>query len=457
MEFLNQLAYPQSMEHFRLLVFMLGVVSFVYLPYLAYLTGCFGLSYVFARAAGGRAASPYQELSALLISAALIDGKLIVFLGLVPSLSLLFLVSQLLQATPAIAVALLAAAAVALAAAAAVLYAYRFSFRLSRLLSSVERQLGSGKQAAELDRTIADQRRRHQRRSARFGLAGAVLMMISLFLTEGALAIAADPGSWTRVESVFGLLLMPSAWIRFLQFLTLAPAVCGVALLFFVAYGKAGFGTAEESIRTAAQQWGIRLAAVGLLAQPIFVVAGMAAAPANALAGLSFGLAGAGLAAFFAALHAVYGAHKEGVRKHAAGAFAAVVIGLGLLVMQDQATIAAATRPHAARLALEYDKATEEFKARLGISLSTVSGEDIYNGKCSACHLPDARKVGPPFKLAVEKYRGRKDALVSFIRNPVKVDPDYPPMPNQGLKPAEVDSIATYLIRKYLNAAPPSS
>jgi len=77
-----------------------------------------------------------------------------------------------------------------------------------------------------------------------------------------------------------------------------------------------------------------------------------------------------------------------------------------------------------------------------------LTGEDIYNAKCSACHLFDQKKVGPAYQAVVPKYKENKAGLVAFILNPVKVDPAYPPMPSQGLKPSEADSIATYLLQK---------
>ena len=40
------------------------------------------------------------------------------------------------------------------------------------------------------------------------------------------------------------------------------------------------------------------------------------------------------------------------------------------------------------------------------------------------------------------------EKLQAFIRNPVKIDPAYPPMPNQGLREAEVKSVAAFLLEK---------
>ena len=42
-----------------------------------------------------------------------------------------------------------------------------------------------------------------------------------------------------------------------------------------------------------------------------------------------------------------------------------------------------------------------------------------------------------------------KSRTSAFIRNPVKVDPAYPPMPNPGLKPQEAEAVATYMLEHF--------
>jgi cytochrome c len=114
----------------------------------------------------------------------------------------------------------------------------------------------------------------------------------------------------------------------------------------------------------------------------------------------------------------------------------------------DQVAVSTATRTHAARLAVIYDRSAEALRGKLGIAVASMSGEDIYNAKCSACHLIDQKKVGPAYKDVIPKYGKDKAKLVAFVLNPSKVDPAFPPMPNQGLRPAEADSIAMYLMSK---------
>jgi cytochrome c1 len=54
--------------------------------------------------------------------------------------------------------------------------------------------------------------------------------------------------------------------------------------------------------------------------------------------------------------------------------------------------------------------------------------------------------VGPAYISVIPKYVDRSADLVAFIRNPTKVDPAMPPMPNPGLDEIEVQSVAAYLL-----------
>jgi cytochrome c551/c552 len=74
------------------------------------------------------------------------------------------------------------------------------------------------------------------------------------------------------------------------------------------------------------------------------------------------------------------------------------------------------------------------------------SGEEIFNRACSGCHAFDRRRVGPPLNEVVPGYRGRRGALADFIANPVKMNPDYPAMPDPGLSEAEISAVVDFLL-----------
>ena len=97
-----------------------------------------------------------------------------------------------------------------------------------------------------------------------------------------------------------------------------------------------------------------------------------------------------------------------------------------------------------------YELYVAKIKDKAGIQeIVVISGEDIYNAKCIACHRFDTKLVGPPYNDVLPKYEGKRDALVDFILNPVKVNPEYTAMPNQGLKPKEAEAVADYIVKIY--------
>jgi cytochrome c len=151
---------------------------------------------------------------------------------------------------------------------------------------------------------------------------------------------------------------------------------------------------------------------------------------------------------FFLAAHFAYGFSLSGEKTAALTGFILFLISTGLYIGSDCAAIGTATRSQAVIISKQHEKEMDELQSKLGVTTVTFTGEDIYNAKCSACHLFDAKKVGPPYFQTIPRYNGKKTELISFIMNPVKKNPDYPPMPNQGLRPAEADSVATFIMQK---------
>ncbi len=81
-------------------------------------------------------------------------------------------------------------------------------------------------------------------------------------------------------------------------------------------------------------------------------------------------------------------------------------------------------------------------------ALPAVGGGQLFQQKCSVCHSFDQRLVGPPLNSVLDKYRTDKARLSDFLRNPQKIDPSYPAMPNLGLSAQEADAISDYLFEE---------
>ena len=187
---------------------------------------------------------------------------------------------------------------------------------------------------------------------------------------------------------------------------------------------------------------------IGLVALPVFVLFNVAAVPDAALSGIIYSLTGLVIVVFFLASHFIYGYYRLHQPIAITVGFTLFLLATTLLIVSDTIALGTATRSTAVLLASNHDKSLEDLKSKIGVSEVTFTGEDIYNAKCFACHLFDQKKVGPPYFETIPKYEGKKEKLVAFILNPTKVNSAYPPMPNQGLRLAEADSIASYVIRK---------
>jgi cytochrome c len=107
--------------------------------------------------------------------------------------------------------------------------------------------------------------------------------------------------------------------------------------------------------------------------------------------------------------------------------------------------MANALREQTKLILVKSEEQEKEVKAKT-VSTTGVNAEQIYTTKCIACHKFDVKVVGPPYQQTVPKYNGDVNALAEFIYNPVKKDPAFPPMPNQGLKKKEAQAMAKWLM-----------
>lgn len=127
--------------------------------------------------------------------------------------------------------------------------------------------------------------------------------------------------------------------------------------------------------------------------------------------------------------------------------FLVLILASIALIVKDQKAMTNATEKHSLVLSTQYNTILAELKGEGTVAV--LSGKEIYDVRCASCHKFDQKFVGPAHKDVLPKYVGKEAKLVAFIRNPVKVDPAYPPMPNPGLKPQEADAVAKYLLDEF--------
>lgn len=435
MEVLNNIALPQSTEHFHLLLFIYNLVMAVLLPYLALVTGSIVLAVYADRSAAGE--GTMRLLARRLIMAVLPSRSFFTFFAVLPALAVVFVYAQVLQATPALATGSALLALVLLITAGVAAFAYQYTFRLTEVLKTTQTDGG----AAHALHTGA------LTTHTKSGTVAAWAVLLGSFFLSAATAIGVRPSSWAGITSMLSLFIAPDVWLTWLVFLSLAAGMTGIGVLFFHYRTTEGPAPTPEYAGTV-RALALRILTAAILAMPLFLAPFLLRLEDLAVSGWVYALAACAVLALFSALQAMY-AYVQLERPAAtAYAFALVIAGTTCLATMYQVALHNATRDHAVALAVVYDRDEETLKTALGVGVKPLTGEDIYNGKCSACHLFDQKKVGPAYKNVVTKYAGRKADLVRFILNPVKVDPAFPNMPSQGLKPAEADSIASFLMKK---------
>jgi len=456
MDFLKNLAIPQSIGHFHLLLLIAGMIAVVLYPYLGFLLGSSFFSYLFNRKGTREGDRLLVRFAKDLIDTALFNKTVPTFLALLPSFSLVFVYAQLLQSTDAISVGLAGYGFILLLLAVVLLYTYKYTFRLSGVLAGYEDLLKARNQPAGGIEEIQEYSRQTVESYRKAGRWGIIVLAVAAFLLVSSVSVTVNPSNWTDVSSVFDLFISLDVLIKFLQFIALAAGATGVGILYFFFSWQGGKKDLDPEYSSLVRRVALRLAVASLLAQPILILFGVLLLPGVSLSGTLYGFTGVSLALLFLTAHFVYAYVRDPQAGYASSAFYTLLFAFAFLFANDQLAVHDATNEHAAYLAYQYDQATEALKSKLGVAVVSFTGEDIYNGRCSACHLYDQKKIGPAYKDVIPQFEGKKAQLVAFILNPVKVNPAFPPMPNPGLKPAEADSIASFLLQKFAPNAPAS-
>jgi cytochrome c len=440
MDFLKNAALPQSLEHFHLIILIAAINSLLFVPFFAFLLGSSVLSYRFD-GKGRKENNPlYNQIAKAIIDVALYNKSVLTFLGIIPGLSLVFIYTQMLQSTSSISAGLAGFGFLSLVIALVLLYTYKYTFRVQGLLDVVKDNKTNG--------DVDDYRRTNISVHVRTGKWGVFFLFVAMFLYASAMSITTNPSSWADIGSIFDVLISADVWLKFLIFLVFSLGITGVGILYFFFGYQGGKQDIDEQLKAIVHKIARQFIVISMLVLPVLVLLNIFTLSPDVLSGAIYLLAGLTLLFLFLAAHFLYGYFKLQDLKAIGYGLFMFLCAAASLIINDHVMIGNATKEHAAVLSLSYDKATEELKSKLGVTLVALTGEDIYSGKCSACHLFDQKKVGPPYNETVPKYNGDKAKIIAFVMNPVKKDPAYPPMPNQGLKPAEADSVVTYILSK---------
>ncbi len=446
MDFLENSVLPQSAHHMVLLKYLLVLTYILLIPYLSVLFGSLSLSLYFKRKAAKTSEAKYLKFAKDLIDLITFNKGVAFALGIVPMLSSAFCYAQLLHLSNNGVGAFILLALVFFIISAVFIYTYKYAFHLKSIFELASKSENTHEE-------LRDELNSYTKIAAglfsKSGLYGWIFLFVSTYIFSAAVQLAADTSKWGSVTNVFELIFSLSAFTYYLQFAAASFAVTSAFLLYKFFRPNSEANIKNEEYSAFVKSFALKAGLITTIIWPLLIVINIVAKPAITY---SYDLFVATLLALLLILliaNLFYAMIKESNVKFGSAVIYLFVAVIFLLVLKEQFGFDTSTKKQYAIIAANYEQYQKEMNEKLGLAVIEVSGADIFNGKCIACHQYDRKLVGPPYNETLPKYEGKMDDLVKYILNPVKINPEYPPMPNQGLKPNEAEAVAKYIMETY--------
>lgn len=444
MNFFEQLVVPPTAENMSLLN-LVQIVSFVvFYPFLGMLIGGSFLSLIFGYLGKRKNIDIYKMFAEDVIMKLTVSRNAGYALIILPVISIAIIFSQFLYSSNIISVSLFFVSALIYLIAVIYVYKYRASFQISSVLYTYNSLVQQDKIPVEVKDFInktADEK-------PRYGKLAVILLLLATFLFTGSLTVAGNIQEWKDFPTILSVIFSGKVWLNFTDFLIFAFAVTGASILFFFFYWQNGIKFENEEYKDFVRKFAGSLTLISVLALPVFLFISFILLPRQAYSSGVFIFSGLAFFCLLIAGNFTYAILKNSEIRYSSGVFFSVLFAVIFIVIKNQFAFDNSVKTHTVAV---NQKAEEMLKEKLPLTKKVVeiSGEDIYNGRCAACHKFDVKLVGPPYKETLPKYNGDIKKLAAYIYNPTKINPEYPAMPNQGLKMAEAEAVAKFLLEKY--------
>ncbi|HEY9167435.1 MAG TPA: cytochrome c [Candidatus Kryptonia bacterium] len=454
MNFLSRLVIPESTEHLALLRYLLVVVSILIVTYSSIALIASTASAVLDSYGRRKGHGTFSRFARDLADLAAPGPGVVISLAVIPLITIILAYTQLFSGTDIGIPLFLTAAAVFYFTGFYFLVSYKKSFHLDSIYNAYGKLAGSHRN--EIDSNVADDFEAFGRKAAsarmRAGRRAAILLWIATWIFVGSVRYAFHPSGWASSEFVT-ILLSGGTFVSLLNYLVSALLIASASVLFFFFKWEKGIAiSADEEYRSFVKRLVLPVGLVAVALEPVLIFFDIRSLPQTGISSATFGLAGVSLLLAFILLHLFYSMIKESDVNVGHYIFVGVILMVVIWAAKDEIALSYATRNHDQVLGQRYETMLAELNPETAAPV--VSGEDIYSGRCSACHRFDIRLVGPPYNQTLPNFVGKMDSLEDFIMNPRQVVAGYPPMPNQGLKPAEVKAVAEYIMGVYLKSHP---
>ncbi|MDD3558656.1 MAG: hypothetical protein PHW27_08785 [Melioribacteraceae bacterium] len=446
MNFLDQFALPQSSGHIQLLEYVMILTMLLLIPYLALFLGSTFFSVLYNKKGRKEKNTTYIKFSKDVIDLVTVNKSSALALGAIPMLSMMFCYSQLMQSSGGSVSGNIFFSFLIYIASVIAIFTFKYSFHLSDIFNLTKL---NGERDDSIQSEFDTLKKTTNKVLIKSGSYGLIFLFISVYVFIGSVQFATDSTRWAEGESILSILFSIQTITGFLHFIAISFSITAIKILyvFFKPGGK--YSGKENDYTIFARNFALKTAMLFILVQPVLYAVNILLLPKNALNWSYFGIAVFVLFILLVLANLLYFMLKESNVKYRSSTMFLTLIMVTLFIVKDQTAFNTTSQLHTKKLAKEYDLFAQNFKEELGLFKVEVNGEEIYNGRCIACHNFDTKLVGPPYNSVLPKYENNIDGLAEFILNPQKIDPAYPAMPNQGLKPNEARAVAEFIMTTY--------
>jgi len=449
MDFLDNLVIPATTQHLILLKVILVLSMMIFLPFFGMLFGGTAFSMIFNAYGRKNKNRLFVRFAKDIIDKLAINRFVGVGLGVIPLLAITFCYAQLMFEVKVISVSLLFVATLFMAIAVNFVYSFQNTFQIELLIETFKGISGLNKHELEtkIPEDISDYEFDLKNTNSNSGLYAFVLLLLTAVFFAGGTSIALFSDRYQDFQNIAQMFLSGATLLNFLFIVVLSITITGSAILFFFFSWQGGLYDMDAEYSNFVKKIGGNIAFTGAAILPVFLFLSFYMMPSVSLSGTVFMYTGLAFVSILILCNFLYAVIKNSDMKYIGAAFYLLILSCGFIIMKNQAAFGTASYKHLAEINLKAEE-LEKTKKSKTINTAGVNGEEIFTRICSACHKFDAKLVGPPYNETVPTFNGDVKKLSAWIQNPTKVFPDYPPMPNPGLKPKEADAVAQYLIDK---------
>jgi cytochrome c len=443
MDFLDKLVLPQSAEHIELLHYMLILLMALFVPFISIIFGGTFASIHYGKKFRKTKTLYYKKFSRDVIEYVTVNNGVGVILGIVPLIAAILIFAQLLHTAEIQTVSFLAMALLMIIVSLFMIYTYRYSMVLSNVFESVNSNSIADKDAEEDYKKI---KAKSSHLSLTYGKSGLVSLFIGIWFYVAAITSATTFTTW-NFPGFFTALAAPKVLLNLLIFIAFAFTLTNGAILFIHLYWDESKKNEDPLYTKFVKDTAAKAGLKASIPLPILIAINLFSFSDSTLSGSIFVYTVLSVMLIFLAYHLFYMIQFKNDYRFGSFIFFILIFAWIAFIIKDQKAMTNATEKHSLVLSTEYDRILAELKGEGTVAV--LSGKEIYDVRCASCHKFDQKLVGPAHYDVLPKYVGKEAQLVAFIRNPIKVDPAYPPMPNPGLKPQEADAVAKYLLEEF--------